>query len=104
MKSSKDLSLDKESLTQEEALLVLRADIILAETEKKLRKETTEVVLAAIKLKAYYMSADSNVPDFNPFLYVEHPYKGELVRSYNSNISDLPSSTNHNDFRSSIAS
>jgi hypothetical protein len=62
-----------------EALLRLRASMILKEVELKVRYSSEEDKKSVFMIRAYYLGKEFPNAALNPFLDLEHPFRDDLV-------------------------
>lgn len=66
----------------DEALLRLRARIIVKQAEKKFRYCSEDDKKTGISIRAYYLGCEFPNADVNPFVLLEHPFVDELVKGF----------------------
>ena len=66
----------------EDALMCLRATIVLRNTEAKLRSCSDNDVRTGLAIKAYYLGQEYPNAKINPFEKMEHQFKKDLVDGF----------------------
>lgn len=66
----------------DEALLCLRARMILKQAEKKLRYCSEDDKKTGMSIRAYYLGREFPNADVNPFVLLEHPFQDDLVKGF----------------------
>lgn len=71
----------------DEALMRLRARMVIRNTEIKLRKCTEEERKTGLSIQAYYLGQAFSGSRINPFNDIDHPCKAELVSGFLTGVS-----------------
>ena len=66
----------------DEALLRLRARMILKQAERKLRYCSDDDKKTGMSIRAYYLGREFPNADVNPFALLEHPFQDDLVKGF----------------------
>lgn len=72
----------------DEALLRLRARMILKQAEKKLRYCSEDDKKTGMSIRAYYLGREFPNADVNPFVLLEHPFQDDLVKGFSIGVSN----------------